>query len=471
MPYRPITLVLGLAIAAACAVNPVTGKRELSLVSESQEIRMGLQGAESVVNSLGLYPDSGLQAYVSVLGLSMARLSERPQLPWSFQVINDPVVNAFALPGGPIFVTRGILTHFNTEAELMSVLGHEIGHITAKHSVSQISQAQLAQLGLGVGMILTPELDVLHQVAGTGLQVLFLKFGRDDESQSDELGFRYLVAAGYDPREATSMFETLDRLSGGGRIPEWQSTHPDPANRVEHSQERVIAMPEDPATLRVGRDDYLRHIDGVIFGSNPREGFFDGDWYHHPDLRFRLELPADWKKQNLSQAVIGMSQAGDAVFQVTLVEATSPHAAAIQFFRQLGISLDASSSNPINGLEAETRYFTYASQEATIQGLVGYIDYHGQVYQLLGYSTAISFGRYRITLANSVASFREETDQAVLDVEPDRIELVRLPRQMTVEEFYQRYPSTIPIEKIALINGVELDDTMAGGLLVKRVVP
>ncbi len=431
---------------------------------------MGLDGAESVVNSLGLYPDSGLQAYVSALGLSMARASERPQLPWSFQVINDPVVNAFALPGGPIFVTRGILTHFNSEAELMSVLGHEIGHITAKHSVSQISQAQLAQLGLGVGMILTPRLDVLHQVAGTGLQVLFLKFGRDDESQSDELGFRYMVGAGYDPREATSMFETLDRLSGGGRIPEWQSTHPAPVNRISRSQERAAAMSQDPSSLRVGRNDYLRHIDGVIFGPNPREGFFDGDVFHHPDLRFRLVFPAGWKKQNLSQAVIGMSQADSAVFQVTLADAVSPNAAANEFFRQRGVTLDAASSARINGLEAETRYFTYVYQEGTIRGLVVYVGHRGQLYQLLGYSRATGFGRYRTALANSVASFREETDQTVLDVEPDRIELVTLPRQMTVEEFYRRYPSTVSIEQVAFINGVQVEDTMASGLLVKRVV-
>jgi len=471
MSYRRTTAIAVLAVAAACAVNPVTGKRELSLVSESQEVQMGLAGAESVVNALGLYPDSGLQAYVSDLGLEMARASERPELPWSFQVINDPVVNAFALPGGPIFVTRGILTHFNSEAELMSVLGHEIGHVTAKHSVSQISQAQLAQLGLGVGMILTPRLDVLHQVAGTGLQVLFLKFGRDDENQSDELGFRYMVGAGYDPREATSMFETLDRLSGGGRIPEWQSTHPDPANRIERSQQRADSMPMDPSTMRVGRDEYLGHLEGVVFGANPREGFFEGDVFHHPDRRFRLVFPPGWKKQNLSQAVIGMSQTDDAVFQVTLVDADSPDAAANAFFNQQGITLDASSSERINGLAAETRYFSFASQQGTIRGLVVYIDYRGRLYQLLGYSIATSFGQYRIPLANSVASFREETDQTVLDVEPDRIELVTLPRSMTVEEFYRRYPSSIPLEQVALINGVRLGDTLAGGSLVKRVTP
>ena len=144
----------------------------------------------------------------------------------------------------------------------------------------------------------------------------------------------------------------MDRLSGGGRIPEWQSTHPAPENRIANSRERAVAMSQDPSTLRVGRNDYLRHIDGVIFGPNPREGFFDGDVFHHPDLRFRLVFPAGWKKQNLSQAVIGMSQADDAVFQVTLADATSPDAAATEFFRQRGITLDASSSERINGLAA-----------------------------------------------------------------------------------------------------------------------
>ncbi|MEE8061265.1 MAG: M48 family metallopeptidase, partial [Gemmatimonadales bacterium] len=238
-PKTTVSLVACAALVWACAVNPVTGKRELSLISESQEIRMGQEGAQSVVNTIGLYPDSSLQAYVARLGQSMAVASERPQLPWSFAVVNDATVNAFALPGGQIFVTRGILTHFNSEAELMSVLGHEIGHVTAKHSVSQISKAQIAQLGLGVGMVLTPSLDVLHQVAGSGLQVLFLKFGRDDEAQSDELGFRYMVEAGYDPREATDIFELLGRLGGGGRLPEWQSTHPDPENRSARSAERA----------------------------------------------------------------------------------------------------------------------------------------------------------------------------------------------------------------------------------------
>lgn len=463
------SLVVLSAVAGACAVNPVTGKRELSLISESQEIQMGREGAQSVVNTIGLYPDSSLQAYVARLGQSMAVTSQRPHLPWSFAVVNDATVNAFALPGGSIFVTRGILAHFNSEAELMSVLGHEIGHVTAKHSVSQISKAQIAQLGLGVGMVLTPSLDVLHQVAGSGLQVLFLKFGRDDEAQSDELGFRYMVNAGYDPREATDMFEMLGRLSGGGRLPEWQSTHPDPENRAARSDERVATMTVDPSKLRVGRNDYLRHIDGVVFGPNPREGYFDGDRFHHPDLRFRLTFPAGWKRQNLSQAVIGVNESEDAVLQLRIVPAASPRVAADSFFAQTGIRQQSSSSQPVNGLAADTRYFSVSTQQGVIDGLVAHVAYDGNVYQLLGYGTMAGFGRERVSLSDAIGSFEPETDQAVLQVEPARIDLVRLPRRMAVTEFYRRYPSSITVEQVALINGVEVDDVLASGLLVKRV--
>lgn len=469
MVYPRLSLIACTGLLAACAVNPVTGKRELSLISESQEISMGLEGAQSIRNSIGLYPDDALQAYVADLGETLARSSERPQLPWSFQVVNDPVVNAFALPGGSIFLTRGILTHFNSEAELVSVLGHEIGHVTAKHSVSQISRAQLASLGLGVGMILTPNLDVLHQVAGSGLQVLFLKFSRDDESQSDELGFTYMVNAGYDPREATDMFNMLDRIGGGGRLPEWQSTHPDPENRAAKSDERVSGLTIDPSTLRVGRDNYLRHLEGVVFGADPRDGYFDEDVFHHPDLRFRLDFPAGWRRQNLAQAVIAMNPTEDAILQLTLVQASSPRAAADAFFSENQLDEDASSSASINGLPAETRYFTVATQQGTIKGLVAYVSYRGNIYQLLGYATLGAFTRARPVVTDAIESFRPETDPAVLSIQPARIELVRLPRAMTVREYNRRYPSTIPIEQLALINGVHVGDTLGRGLLVKRV--
>jgi len=198
-------------LLASCAVNPVSGNSELALVSESQEIEMGKQGAADVAQSIGLYQDAAVQAYVSRVGLTLAARTERPGLPWAFQVVDDPTVNAFALPGGYIFVTRGFLTHITNEAELATVLGHESGHVAARHSVQQISRAQVAQLGLGIGSMLSSGIREYSGVAGAGLGLLFLKFSRDDETQADQLGFRYALADGYDVRQMVSVFQMLDQ--------------------------------------------------------------------------------------------------------------------------------------------------------------------------------------------------------------------------------------------------------------------
>jgi predicted Zn-dependent protease len=180
----PCLVLLGAAVN--CARNPVTGKNELALVSEGQEIQMGGQAAQQVGQSIGYVKDEALQKYVSDIGMRMAAQSERPKLPWAFYVMDDPTVNAFALPGGFIFVTRGILTHMNNEAELVGVLGHEIGHVTARHSVQQMTRQQIAQIGVGVGSILSS--DIASTRGSARVSRLFLKYGRDAENQADELG-------------------------------------------------------------------------------------------------------------------------------------------------------------------------------------------------------------------------------------------------------------------------------------------
>src|SRR5439155_757503 len=180
------------ACTAACATNPATGAKQLSLVSESQEIQMGREYDREVTASIGLYPDSALQRYEQQFGSRLAATSERPGLPWSFHVVDDPVVNAFALPGGFIYVTRGILAHLNSEAELAGVVGHEIGHVTARHIASRMTKQQLAQVGLVVGSIASPQLERYAGLASSALNVLFLKYSRDDESQADHLGLRYM---------------------------------------------------------------------------------------------------------------------------------------------------------------------------------------------------------------------------------------------------------------------------------------
>ncbi|MGD2068949.1 MAG: M48 family metalloprotease, partial [Gemmatimonadota bacterium] len=183
---RSIPLLLLATLVAGCARNPATGERQLSLIGERQEIEMGREADQQIVASIGLYDDEALQSYVDGLGQRLAATSERPDLPWTFRVLDDPTVNAFALPGGFVYITRGIMGHLTSEAELVGVLGHEIGHITARHSVNQISKQQLTQLGVGLGMVLVPELQNFGGLASLGIQLLSLKFSRDDENQADE---------------------------------------------------------------------------------------------------------------------------------------------------------------------------------------------------------------------------------------------------------------------------------------------
>ena len=472
---RHWTLAAGLTAGLAfCARNPVTGKSELALVSESQEIEMGKQYAQQIVQSMGVYRDQKVQDYVSGLGMALAQKSERPNLPWQFHVMDDPTVNAFALPGGPIFITRGILAHMNSEAELVGVLGHEIGHVTARHSVQKMSREQLAQIGLGVGSIISSDVAKYAGMASQGLGMLFLKYGRDAESQSDQLGFKYMVRDGYNPRAMASMFETLERVSkleGAGDVPEWASTHPNPGNRVEATLKRMDTLSIPQSQLRLDQEKYLPVLAGMTYGEDPKQGYFDGNTFYHPGLRFKVELPAGWKTQNSPQAVVAMSPQEDAILQLTAPGKGSPDEAAKQFLAQEGVKSANTSSAPINGLPAVSSEFEAQTEQGAVQGLVSFIQYGELTYQFVGYSPAGKLQGYDKALRSTFGSFSELTDPDRLDVEAYKVELVKVDREMTVAEFNQKYPSTIPVERLAVVNGrADVPERIPAGTTVKRII-
>lgn len=475
----PALLAVGLGAGLAagplgCARNPVTGKSELSLVSESQEIQMGKQGAQEVAQTIGLYDDANTQAYVADIGKRMAAESERPNLPWEFHVVDDASVNAFAIPGGFIYVTRGLMGTINTEAELATVVGHEIAHVTNRHSVQQISKSQLAQLGLGIGSILSSDIAKFGQLAGAGLGLLFLKYGRDAENQADEGGFRYALGQNYDVREMPKVFQTLGRISetgGGGRLPEWLATHPDPGNRIKHIEKMLDTVPLDQRKLIVDREDYLRHVQGMTFGEDPRQGYFEGNAFYHPKMRFQLKFPDGWKKQNMPQAVVAVSPNEDAIVQLALAGQTPPDQAASQFLSQEGVQAGNASRTSINGLPAASSYFQAQTQQGQIEGIVSFISYGGQTFGLMGYTPAGKLGSYDQVFQGTIRSFSELRDGSKINVQPAKVEVVRVPRQMTLEQFNSQYPSTVPIEQLAIINELEGPQSpIPAGHSVKRVV-
>ena len=475
----PTLLLVGLGAGLAagplgCARNPVTGKSELSLVSESQEIQMGQQGAKEVAQTIGFYNDAKVQSYVADIGKRMAAESERPNLPWEFHVVDDASVNAFAIPGGFIYVTRGLMSTINTEAELATVVGHEIAHVTNRHSVQQISKAQLAQLGLGIGSILSSDIAKFGQLAGVGLGLLFLKYGRDAENQADQGGFRYALGQNYDVREMPKVFQTLGRISetgGSGRLPEWLATHPDPGNRIKHIEKMLGTVQLAQRKLIVNREDYLRHVQGMTFGEDPRQGYFEGSFFYHPQMRFQMKFPEQWKKQNLPQAVVAVSPSEDAIVQLALAGQTPPDQAARQFLSQEGVQAGNASRTNINGLPAASSYFQAQTQQGQIEGIVSFISYNGQTFGLMGYTPAGKLRSYDQVLQSTIRSFSELRDQSKINVQPARVELVKAPRQLTLEQFNAQYPSSVPIEQLAIINELEgPQSVIPAGQMVKRVV-
>lgn len=470
---RLLVTLLALTSLAGCAVNPVSGNRELALVSESQEIEIGRQSAAAAESQLGLVDDPQLQDYVQRLGAQLAGASERPTLPWTFRVVDDPTPNAFAAPGGYIFVTRGLLALMGNEAEFVSVLGHEIGHVTARHSVSRMSQQQLAQIGLGVGSIVSPTVAKLGEVAAGGLQVLFLSYGRDDERQADDLGYGYALAQNYDVREMPHVFAALQQsaeLAGHSPVPSWLASHPYPEERIERIESRLETLPPASPPRRIGEDEYMTRIDGLMYGPNPRNGYFESNRFLHPEFAFRLDMPEGWQTQNLAQSVAAGSPANDAIIRLTIVPGGRSEAADA-FFAQEGLTQGAVGKEKVNGLGAIIGHFEVQTEQGKLGGFAAFITLADRTYQILAYTPAEKLSGYENAFRGTIQSFNRLRDRAALARQPNRLELVRLPRAMTLARFERDYPSTIPLGELALINQLSGPDSkMPARFPAKRVV-
>lgn len=464
-------LLLGIALAG-CVRNPATGRSELALISDSQARQMGQEAAEQIAQTVGLYDDAELQAYVRAIGAKVAATSHRPDEPWQFAVMDDPAVNAFALPGGFVYVTRGILAHLPSEAALASVLGHEVGHVTARHSVTQISRAQVAQLGLGIGALLVPEIAPFAGIAEVGLGLLLLSYGRDAESEADLLGFQYALDAGFDPREMMHVFEILGAVGGDerGRVPGWLSTHPDPADRLEETRERLTQVGELPPNLSIHRDAFLKRVDGLVYGADPRKGFFVDSRFVHPELRFQLDFPSGWTLQNQAAAVVGVSPQQDALVAIGLAPTLPPEEALGRFLATDGIRGTQPIVGPIGDQPAAASYFQAAVQDGVVEGFAAFISWQNRTFRLLGYTRRGALPAFDQVFRTSMGSFRPLTEPEFLDVSPARIEVMRVENATTLEELQRAFPSEVSLEELASLNGVDVGETLKKGAMVKRVV-
>jgi predicted Zn-dependent protease len=457
-------------------------------MSPAQEQQIGAEADQQIVAQYGLYQDQAVSTYVEQMGQKVAAHAENPGYPFTFRVLDSPVINAFALPGGYVYVTRGLLAYLENDAQLAVVLGHEIGHVTARHAAKQYTQAQIANIGLGLGSVLFEEVRPFLGAVQTGLQLLFLKNSRDNESQSDELGVKYATRTGYDAKQASEFFHTLERLSDqeqGGKLPTWASTHPDPGDRktrvaqlaAQYAQE--IGTPEGGLT---GTDPaaYIPRLENIVFGPDPRQGFVENNTFYHPALKFQFPVPSGWSVFNFSTAVQMAPSNGEAIIEMSTAASTTPDAVADAFISANGASVSSRTSGNVNGFPAVRLLSTVTGddgqgQQITI-GVVSYfINKDGLVYIFHGYSLAATFSQYSQLMESVFSNFRQITDAGVLAVQPYRLDAFTAPQSAPFSSLVT--PSgpkrgvdiTMDVANLAIMNQREVSEQVQAGAQLKQL--
>ncbi|OGD26937.1 MAG: hypothetical protein A2V57_05130 [Candidatus Aminicenantes bacterium RBG_19FT_COMBO_65_30] len=462
--------------AVSCALNPVTGKREIMLMSSADELAMGQQTDPQILRTYGKYDDADLARYVAALGKKLGALSHQPNLAYTIQVLDSPVVNAFAVPGGYVYLTRGILAYLNDEAELAGVVAHEIGHIAARHSAQQYSKAQIAQLGLGLGSVLSKTFRKYAGIAQAGVGLLFLSFSRSDEREADALGVEYSAKAGYDSNHMANLFVSLERLNPGegqGGLPGWFSTHPNPENRIAAIKQDTLVWREKISQTRfaVNRDQYLKQVDGIVFGEDPRQGYVEGNIFYHPELRFQFPVPAGWKVNNTASQVQMFNQEQNAVILFSMAPEKTPSAAAQAFLAESKAVVVKSESTKVNGMSAHRIISDVTTEQGVIRVMSYFIQKGQTVYAFLGYTEQSRFDSYFSVFDQTMGRFNNLTNSSKINVKADRLDLKRTTTQGSLRQALRKFgqPENQG-EALAIINGMKLDDALPGNTYLKVVV-
>ncbi len=487
--YRSVPIfILALAVAG-CTVSrsPITGKKRAYAYTWQQEIEIGRTADPQIIAQYGLYDDPELTEYVTRIGqkvLAQSHLRRQDaeeqykNTDFIFRILDSPVVNAFALPGGYIYVTRGLLAHLQNEAQLAVVLGHEVGHVVARHASQRALSGTLAQVGLIAGAIGGEMLGVdgrsILEGGSLAAQLLLMRYSRDDERESDELGVEYSAMSGYKSQEGTAFFATLKRISeqSGQQIPGFLSTHPDPGKR-EESIPRLAALYADEYELTtVAEQTYLQQIDGIVLGEDPRQGFVEAGMFHHPELAFSFPLPSDWLYQNSPQRVVLAGQEQDAYIIFDLdADVQSAAEAAQRIGSQQGITIRRSSGTTVNGLRAHVIEADATDQSNNALKILGYfIEYNSRIYRFLGLTTAQTYPSYSRLFENTMRGFRRLTDQPLLARQPIRLSMSPANRSDSFQSFLpDNLPADVNPEQMAIINQVGLGTVVNQGKILKLV--
>ncbi len=465
--------------------SPITGKKRAYGYSWDEEIKLGREADQEITAQYGIYDNPELTAYVDKMGQELVVVShlERDEADpkfkdteFTFRVLDSPVVNAFALPGGYVYVTRGLMGHLENEAQLAVVLGHEIGHVAARHASQRAAEQQLGQIAIIGGAVVGQSLGLdggnLLQLSGQAAQLLFLSYSREDERESDALGVEYSAMQKYKAAEGGEFFTSLKRISkkSGFSIPSHLSSHPDPGER-EKTIPRLAANWEERGFEQTitGKEAYYRMIKDIMYGENPRHGFVRDNNFYHPDLAFEFEVTAGFGVANQPNQVVLYNEEQSAI-TIFSIDAASENAqqSVHAFMAQEGISTSKSTEISANGLAGYQSEGSAAVEGGSLGLLVSAVEYEGRVYRFVSYANNTTFASYQDDFALIPVSFNSLEDPEILNIEPVRLAQIKLTDPGSIEEVI---PSELPMGIVALdvaiLNQVEMDEVLEAGRIIK----
>ncbi len=486
----PLVLLLLMVLFSGCVSveqSLVTGNKRAFGYTWGQEVQIGKESDPAIVAEYGVYENAQISAYVEKLGQELLAVShlrradtpaEMKNTAFTFRVLDSPVVNAFALPGGYVYVTRGLLSYLDNEAQLAVVLGHEIGHVVGRHASKRAAQQQIGQLGLIVGAVGAQSIfggnaaESVLNTAGSAAGMLFLRYGRDDERESDDLGVQYASVLGYESGEGARFFRSLLRMQekSGQSIPSFMSTHPDPGEREATIQRMASEWAQQYTMDKVERDSYLSLLDDLVVGDDPRQGYAENSVFYHPTLKFQFPYPAGFQLINQPTRVVVLEPNQKAIIVFSLAQDVSTaRDAGAKFAAQEGITVINQGAATTNGLASYEILAKAAAEDGSeFQLKQRYVEYGGTVYSFLGYAAAADFDTYAPAFQTTFGGFKTLTDQKKINVQPTRIDLITTTRSGAFSTFLPNpLPRGFSDLDIAIMNQVNLDTPIGPGVKLK----
>lgn len=473
----------------SCTVqrSPVSGNKRAYAYTWEQEKQLGADVDNEIIAQFGIYQDEELSEYVKamsqdVLANSDMRREDTPEkyseTEFTFRVLDSPVINAFALPGGYVYVTRGLLAHLNNEAQLAVVIGHEIAHVAARHASQRGLTQTIGQVVAVGGAILGQEFlglsgENLLALSSQAAQLLFLSYSRDNERESDQLGVEYAAKTGYAAAEGAAFFTSLKRISenSGQELPSLLSSHPDPGEREQTIPRKAQQWKEQGYEQTIyDAEEYMNQIDEIIYGNNPRQGFSEDGMFYHPDLKFQFPVPENWQVINQAQqvAVVSPEQNAVMIFQIDS-EASNPQQSVQNFLTNN--ELQAESQRSTTSSERWEAYVATTTAQGEQQDLGVYVyalEYDENIYRFINYSSASQYSSFESNFEETTTEFDRLTDQQILNINPVRLNLIQTDRRV---RFSDLLPSSLPMdiqpEEIAILNQVQLDEMIEAGTTIK----